>query len=122
MIVENLDVEGVAVAPAKDDSPLLVDADRVAPLPGSLQCFQAVARRNSEILQLGRIVKIRKLALGDTDEIRWEPSDGSGATIFEEIFREPIPEALDHVPILSNIDNIGKPGGKPPIGWVLDSR
>jgi hypothetical protein len=56
MIIANLDIEGVAFFPAKTEAPPIVNPDAVLPLTVSRQLFQAIARRNTQIVQrLGSI-------------------------------------------------------------------
>ncbi len=66
MIVDNLDVEGVTIAPDKTDPPLVVDANTVLARTIAGQTFQAIARRNVQIVQSGRAVKHSQLASGDS--------------------------------------------------------
>jgi hypothetical protein len=51
VVVGNLDIMGVAVPPAEAEAPLIVDADGVLPIPIPGQLFQAIARRNAQVLE-----------------------------------------------------------------------
>jgi hypothetical protein len=51
VIVDDLDVEAVPVPPEKANSPLIVDPNAVLPLTFAFQCFEAVARRNVEVVE-----------------------------------------------------------------------
>jgi hypothetical protein len=44
MIVNNLNIKGVAVIPNKTDSPLIIDADAVLPFLSAKEPFQVVRR------------------------------------------------------------------------------
>ena len=51
MVIDDLYVKGIAVLPAKYNSELLINPDRVFSLVVSLQCLQAIARRHTKILK-----------------------------------------------------------------------
>jgi hypothetical protein len=52
MIVNNSDIESIAVDPAEDDAPLLVDTDAVEPLEIAAQSFKVVARWYAQVVQV----------------------------------------------------------------------
>ena len=62
MIVNNFNVQRIAVFPAKAYSPLIVDPYTVLPLAIAFQGFKTVPGRNPKILQLYRAVQIKQLA------------------------------------------------------------
>ena len=67
MIVHNLDIVSIAIAPDKADSPLVIDADAVLALAITRELFKAIpGRRNAQILQRLRVVQHRELASGDS--------------------------------------------------------
>jgi hypothetical protein len=51
MAVDNLDVIRITLIPNKAHSPLIVDSNAVLPLSIPTQGFQAVSRRNPEIIE-----------------------------------------------------------------------
>jgi len=51
MVINDLDIPGVLVAPDKADAPLVVDADAVLPFPVAFQRFKAVAGRGTKIVE-----------------------------------------------------------------------
>ena len=51
MIVDNLDFSAKAVPPHEADAPLSVDTDTVLTCTPSLQHFQMIRRRNSQVVQ-----------------------------------------------------------------------
>jgi hypothetical protein len=55
---------GVVVFPDEDEPPLRVDPDAVKIPQVTGQFFKAVAGRNSEVIQLGRRMKLVELNLG----------------------------------------------------------
>lgn len=62
VIVRNLHVVGVAVAPHKTDSPLIVDAYTVLLRTVTFQLMKSVARRHSQIRQTSGRVQHQKLS------------------------------------------------------------
>ncbi len=61
MIVCYFNVIGIAVFPAKADSPLIVDPDTILPFAIAFQGFEPVARRNPEVLKMPGLVKVQEL-------------------------------------------------------------
>jgi hypothetical protein len=57
MIINNLNVIRVAVAPAEADAPLGIDSYAVLPFPVSRQGFQTVRRRNPKVRKRPGIVQ-----------------------------------------------------------------
>src|SRR6185295_19326691 len=62
VIVDDLDVVGMALSPNEADPPLVVDTDRMLSAAISLQCLQAIGRRNAQIVQAPGIVEQTQLA------------------------------------------------------------
>lgn len=69
MVIDDLDIVGIPISPSEDHTPLIIDPNRVKPLPVSLERFEAVARRHTQVLQVGRIMQIEQLSPGCDDEI-----------------------------------------------------
>jgi hypothetical protein len=66
VIVHNLDIVSIAIAPDKTDSPMVIDADAMLALAMTRELFKAIAGRNAQILQRLRVVQHRELASGDS--------------------------------------------------------
>jgi len=62
VIVHNFDLVGVAFAPTKADSPLVIDADAVLPLSVALESFKPIARRHSYLPQVCGCVQRQQFA------------------------------------------------------------
>ena len=105
VIIDNLHVKCVSTFPSKNDTPLIVDPDRMKPAPVSLEPFETIAGRCAEIPELGRVVQIQQFPPRGPTQLRRKCSCGSGAPIIEQILGQSISEGLDHVPILSEFDN-----------------
>jgi len=93
MVVHNLYVVCIPGAPAKTDSPLLVDADAVLTLSIPLEFLQAIARRYPEVIEDRRCIKHSKLPEGGSLDCGTQFLDGLSP---EEPFGVTVAEALDH--------------------------
>ena len=51
MIIAPFDLIRLPISPDKANAPLIVDADRMLPLPVPLKLFQTITRKNSQIVQ-----------------------------------------------------------------------
>jgi hypothetical protein len=52
MIIDDFHIVAMAATPDKTDSPLVIDANRVLSFPAASQCFELIARRRRQNLQL----------------------------------------------------------------------
>src|SRR5437763_3241264 len=57
VVVGDLDIEGVGIAPSEADSPFVVDSDAVLSLPIALQLLQSIPRRRSYVLKRHRAMQ-----------------------------------------------------------------
>ena len=64
MIIDDLDIESVAVLEAKADAPLVVDADTPSTEPIVLQRFQTIRRRPTQILKASGCIQLRQVHVG----------------------------------------------------------
>jgi putative spermidine/putrescine transport system permease protein len=80
------------VDPAKDDPPLIIDADRVERFPIAFELLQAIGGRHPQIVEAGGCVQRFELALGAPRDA-FEVLDD---LIGEEPFGVPIAKGLDH--------------------------
>jgi len=93
VVVSDLDMEGVPVPPNEADPPLVVESDAVLPLPVALQCFQAVAWRNTEGLKGDDGVEEQEFSASGTLDL-WRQS--LCPTTLEEVFGLGVSEGVDH--------------------------
>jgi hypothetical protein len=64
MVVDDLDVVPVTVSPDEAQAPLVVDSNAVLPRAISLQGFEPVSGKRSEIFERARAMKHFELPLG----------------------------------------------------------
>ncbi len=95
MIVHDLDIPGIAVAPDEADAPLVVDTNAVLPDSVASKGFQSVAGRDSQILKAASSVDCNQLCPGPGLDLRRQPAngmprkDGCGAFAGETLYHEP---------------------------------
>jgi len=77
VVVDDLDVVGVPVAPNEAETPLVVDPDTVLSRSVTVQCFQAISRRRRQVSQSCRAVQLPKLPARDVLDClktpAWQP-------------------------------------------------
>jgi hypothetical protein len=93
VVVDDLDVVSGAITPHETDPVLLVDPDAVLTVAISLQPFQAVSGRDSEIGE--RFGGIQHEQLSERDSRKAGRND-PGSLAVEELLGLLIPEAPDH--------------------------
>jgi hypothetical protein len=62
VIIDNLDIMRVTIAPLKTDAPLIVDADAPLPLTVGMKLFKPIRRRHSQIRESRRAIQHSQLA------------------------------------------------------------
>jgi hypothetical protein len=96
MVVDDSHIEGVAIDPAEDDAPLLIDSDAVKPVEVAAQRFEMVARGPAEIIQVDGAVDELQLAQRVAPQI-FRKAAGPGAVPSSgQIGSRPISVAPDH--------------------------
>ena len=93
VVVDDLDVVRIAIAPTKADAPLIVDTDAVLAGPVALELLQAITRRHSQVFNCLRGVDRDELSEHYATQIRWEPADGVAG---EQALCVPVSKALNH--------------------------
>lgn len=61
MIILNNDIVGIAFFPAEADAPLLIDTDAELSFAVSLKCFETVRWRNTQVVEVNRLIKHSEL-------------------------------------------------------------
>ena len=69
MVVDNLDVIGVTIAPRKADAPAFIDPDAILSRSISYQLFQAIGRGNLQIIEGMRVIEHAQFPQGDLLDI-----------------------------------------------------
>jgi hypothetical protein len=92
MIIDDLDLMRVAVAPDEADAPLIVDADRPFAFPVPPQRLKPIAGRHPQILELLRVMQDEQLSTG----LPLDPTKSGDIEVVEETFRSGVPKRSDH--------------------------
>src|SRR6266542_6079370 len=106
VVIDNLDFVRIAPLPSKTDPPLVVDANAVLAQSITRQLFEPVARRHTQVIQRGRCVELDELPERDSVNRRRQLPDGLPV---EETLRVLVPEAADHLGILTRDVNSVNP-------------
>ncbi len=93
MVIDDLDLPGIAVAPYQADTPLLVDANTVPSPSISPQGFQPVAGRRPQIVEPPSRVDRQELGPRPPLDLHRQASDGMAR---EDGRGALVGEALDH--------------------------
>ncbi len=75
MVVDDLDVVGVAVSPREADAPLVVDSDAELPRTSSAQLLEMIARRHSEVIEHVCGIQLPQTAQGYALDVASVPAD-----------------------------------------------
>jgi hypothetical protein len=81
----------------------------VKPLPFAFQPLQPISGRCFEVSQIRRLVHILQFPPRGPAELRCKRLRRLAVLVIEQIFSKSVSKGFDHVPILSRLDNAGKP-------------
>jgi hypothetical protein len=93
MVVDDLDIVGMAIVPFEADPPLVVDPDGPLAFPLAPQGLKPVSGRNPEIVQALRAVKQVQLA----PCLPLDPAPPRHIEVIEETLCYPVPKRPDHL-------------------------
>lgn len=100
---------GVTPNPSKNDPPLIVDSDRMEALPTTFELLKPVAGRHRHIPQLRCVVKVEQLSPGCSTKFRRKGPRCPRVLVVEQILRQCIIEARNHIVILPEDRNNNNP-------------
>lgn len=93
MVVGNPHIVGISIAPAKEDPPLLIDADAPKSLQIAREGFQPIGWRQHQLLQLGGLINAEQFHVGAGLNIRRKRA---GAVALEDLRGLLVTKASDH--------------------------
>ena len=93
MVIDDLDLMGIAVLPMEANTLLLVDPDAVLTAPATLERLQAIARRNPQIVEGDCAVEHSQLAPRNGLNTCRQPPGGRPAP---DLFSFPVDKVPDH--------------------------
>jgi hypothetical protein len=104
VIVRYFDIVSILLMPHEANPILVVDPDAVLPMPVSLEFFQPIAGRNSEIVPVPSRIQQRKFSFGDPGGRR--PSGLARSPDFRRFCRG---ETLNHASIVTiAVNNVNR--------------
>ena len=96
MVVNNLNIFGIASFPPKYDAPLIVDPDRIKSCELPFKRFKSISRRHSQVHEFGGVMYIEQLASGSAPQSRRKLTCLFGGSVIKQILRKLIAKALNH--------------------------
>ena len=102
MRIDDLDVQGIAVFPAKANSPLIVNANAVLTGAVALELFEPVARRHAKVVDRVSGIDRDELSEHRALELGGEAPNGLAA---EETLGISVGEGFDHSGIVTRCDH-----------------
>jgi hypothetical protein len=98
MIVNNLNIPRVTLAPSKTNPPLVVDADAVLARPATAQFLQTIRRRTPQVQQVcGGVQSIKTAQCGLADWL----APTQGLLVIKHLLGVPAFETPNHVSIVT---------------------
>ena len=97
MVIDDFNRMRMPLFPDEADAPLVVNADAVLARPSTLEGFEAVAWRHTQVTQGFRRRELRELTEGNTLNIGGEPP---GSFALPDLLRLFVAEILNHPLIL----------------------
>src|SRR5437899_9216487 len=88
------------VVPPENDSPLLVNSNRVIAGKIAFKGLEPIPRRSTQVQQALRRVQILQLPLSNLSQVRGETTGHAGLAIEEQVLRKLSPERDYHVIVL----------------------
>jgi len=96
VVIDNLNVIGVATFPPEQNAPLIVDSDRVVTGKPSFLWLQPVPGWSSQIHEFGGIMQVQQLASCRPFQLRRKLAHLLRSSVIKQIFGKPIAKTLDH--------------------------
>ena len=98
MVVYDFDIMGIRPGPHETDTPLIIDPDAVLALAPPFQAFQAIARRDAQIVQVLCSMQHAQFPAGDRLNLPRQPLRGLAFPDFPGLA---VLESDDHAPSIT---------------------
>ena len=98
VVIHNFDIIGVAVFKPETDTPLFIDTDAPLPNPVTVQLFELIGRRHSQIENVNRSIKLIQAHRCTFQDFLLPPTRFSG---FEKGFRFRVGKCFNHETIVN---------------------
>jgi hypothetical protein len=109
VIVDNSNVRSIAAFESKNDTPLIIDSNRVETLPPPFERLEPVSRWHPQVAQLRGVMQIQDFAARRAKQLGGKRPRLFGSAIVKEDFSQAVSKGLNHILRLSELDNLGNP-------------
>ena len=109
MVVDDLDVVGVAVSPREADAPLVVDSDAELTRTPPAQLLEVIARRHAEVFKDDCGIQLAQSTQGNALDVASVPPDRLAP---EQPLRVGVAEAANHPDMITRYVMGAKLGGE----------
>jgi len=109
VIVDNSNIRSIAAFESENDTPLIIDSNRVETLPPPFECLESVSRRDPQVAQLRGIVQIQDFAARRAKKLGGKRPRLFGSAVVKEAFGQAVSKGFNHVLRLSELDNLSNP-------------
>ena len=92
MIIDDLDIVGLAIVPPETNTPLVIDPNAVLAVSITRELFQAISRRDAQVIQSFRRINEQELSSAPPDAMSLR---SSFAVRDEKVVRSPGPENFE---------------------------
>ena len=110
MIVDDSNIRGIAAFEAENDTPLIIDSNRVKTFPPPFECLESVSRRDPQVAQLRGIVQVQDFAARRAKQLGGKRPLFFGSVVVKKAFGQAVSKGFDHILRLSELDNPSNPG------------
>jgi hypothetical protein len=107
VIVDNSNIRSIAAFESENDTPLIIDSNRVETLPPPFECLESVSRGHAQVAQLRGIVQIQDFAARHAKQLGGKRPRLFGSAVIKQAFGQSVSKRFDHVLRLSELDNFG---------------
>lgn len=109
MIIDDSNIRSIAAFESENDTPLIVDSNRVETLPPTFECLESVSLWHPQVAQLRGIVQVQDFAARRAKQLGGKRPRLFGSAVVKEAFGQAVSKGFNHVLRLSELDNLGNP-------------
>jgi hypothetical protein len=109
VIVDYSNIRSIATFESENDTPLIIDSNRVETLPPPFECLEPISRRHPQIAHLRSIVQVQDFAARRAKQLGGKRPRLFGSAIVKEPFSQAVSKGFNHVLRLSELDNLINP-------------
>ena len=107
MIVDNSNIRRIAAFESENDTPLIVESNRVETLPPPFECLESVSRGYPQVAQLRGIVQVQDFAARRAKQLGGKRPRFFGSAVVKRPSARRFPKDSITCLRLSELDNLG---------------